>query len=170
MGRYKVNLNAADVASTTRYVLVDKSDTSGFPHSADEPLRLDKLIIHADKAAAAGAWVIRIGVVEEVDASNGSVTFFVVIPLQDIQSIISVIDLSTIKRDGWSMEESTAHMVGSSDVDGSTDWQNDVNLTNPAGTTGAPGAGDIVVEVVEVDGTTTLTFSITAEYDLTSAR
>lgn len=165
MGRYTVSLQVTALAATTRYVLIDKSDTTGFPHTSDEPLKISRIIV-AIAPGGDGNWDVKIGVVEEVDATNGSVTFFHKVPVDNGNPAYLVVDYG---KNGYSIEESAAHMVGSGDVDGSTNWQSDTNLTNPAGTTGAPGAGDLVAEVTETDGTTTIDLVITVEYDHVSS-
>ena len=157
------------ISATTRYILVDRSDIANFPHDTDAALRIETLILHLKKLAAAGVWVVRIGVVEEVDATNGSVKFFHSVVLGDQPSIDLVIPFSNSKRLGMSLDPANTQFVSTADVSGSTNWQTDVNLVNPAGTTVGPGAGDIVIEIEEVAGTTTLTFSITAIYDMATA-
>ena len=42
-------LSKADVAVTTRYVLVDKSGVANFPHKADEDLRIESLSVMANR-------------------------------------------------------------------------------------------------------------------------
>lgn len=161
------NLLASDVADTTRYIVVDKSDITAFPHDSDERLCIEKLELQFTREGT-GDWIVRIGFVEEVDASNGSVTFFCTKVLRGITQLEQVIDYSSPTRKGISVDEVVA--LGSEDVNGSANWQNDVTLANPTGTDTAPGAGDIVMELEEVDGTAIVSFSVTIHYSKSSEK
>ncbi len=157
---FYANVSAVDVAATTRYILVDKSSSS-YPHVAAAELFPKSLNIQLDKEGT-GDWILRVGVVEEVDATNGSVTFFHVRQLRAGHTILNE-HVPLILKPGRTLDNLTA--ISSEDVDGSTNWQTDVTLANPTGSNTGPGAGDIVLELEEVDGTATISFSATLEYD-----
>ena len=145
------NLSQADVAATTRYLLVDQSNISAFPHKVAAALCIEELEVQVDKEGT-GDWVLRVGVVEEADATDGSVTFFYVRQIRGISSLLEHISYNSPWRKGLSLAVSSLAAIGSDDVNDSTNWQTDVTLTNPTGVAAAPGAGDIVVELEEVDG------------------
>lgn len=157
---FYANVAAADVAVTTRYILVDKS-SGDYPHVAAAAIFPKSLNVQLDKEGT-GDWVLRIGVVEEVDATNGSVTFFYVRHLRGGFTILNEVIPLSLKK-GIVLDQLSA--ISSEDVDGSTNWQNDANLANPTGSDTPPGAGDIVAEFEEVNGTATVSHSITVEYD-----
>lgn len=155
---FYATLEVADVAVTTRYVLVDKSGTT-WPHTANQGLKVDAVTINLDREGT-GDWVLRIGVVEEVDATDGSVNFFIVEQIRGALSLNVHIPLHSQAH----RELTDDKVISSNDVAGSTNWQNDVTLDNPTGTNVAPGAGDIVMELVEAAGAATLSASVTVEY------
>ena len=155
---FYATLEVADVAATTRYVLVDKSGTT-WPHTAGQGISVQGVTINLDREGT-GDWALRIGVVEETDASNGSVNFFIVLQVRSATSLNIHIPLH-----GQTNRELTENKIlSSNDVSGSTNWQSDVPLANPTGSAVAPAAGDIVMELVEVDGTATISASVTVEY------
>ena len=158
---FYATLEAQDAAADTRYILVDKSDGTNFPHTADAALKVDSLIVNLDKEGT-GNWEVRIGVVQEVDATNGSVKFFHVSQIRSAAT--EPVNYQVVYHSQAKRELVHGHIVSTNDASGSTNWQTDVNLTNPAGTTTGPDAGDIVMEIDEDTGTSTLSFSITVEY------
>ena len=161
---FLANIAKVDVAATTRYILVDKSDITNYPHANATRLCIEKISYSILKEGT-GDWNFRVGFVEEVDASNGSVTFFISIPLRGTiypQGNTITVDYSSLLRKGITIDEKVS--VSSEDVDGSTNWQDDVTLARPVGSNVAPAAGDIVIELEEVDGTSTVSFSATAHY------
>jgi hypothetical protein len=161
--------SATDVAATTRYVLVDLSDTVNFPHNATSPLRIEKLFVQVDKEGS-GDYVVRVGFVEEVDATNGSVTFFYTRNLRGVTTILENLDFSLDgKRQGISLATSNMASISNEDVNDSTNWRTGVTLACPTGSSVAPGSGDIVLEVEEASGTGTVSFVITAQYNHASS-
>ena len=152
-------LEVADVAVTTRFVLVDKSGTA-WPHTANQGVGVEGVTINLDREGT-GDWVLRIGVVEKVDATNGSVNFFIVLQMRSGTFLNIYIPLH-----GKANRELTEDkVISSNDVSGSTNWQSDVTLANPTGSDVAPGAVDIVMELVELDGTAIISASVTVEYN-----
>jgi hypothetical protein len=161
------NLTKSDVAVTTRYILIDKSDTTGFPHDADERLCIEKIEYQFDKEGSFD-WIVRIGFVEEVDATNGSVSFFFTKVIRGITALDNLIDYANTLRKGISVDNVVTK--GSDDVSGSTNWQNDVTLDNLTGSNVAPAAGDLVMELEEVTNGAIISFSVTVHYSKSSER
>jgi len=179
---YVVNLGAEAVSASTGYVLVDLSDTTNYPHSKTNQLHLLGLILSAEKAGD-GVYDIWVGPVFEVDASNGSTTWVhcfhleaVGNPTDNTDRFAQAIDftLGGSNPEGVNCQVNSGgtgftNFVGNQGHSGDGTWKTGTGLASPvgagAGTTGKPGAGDLVVYVEEVSGTGTIDFSLTAIYE-----
>lgn len=177
-----VNVGAEAVAASTGYVVVDLSDTSNFPHSNTDHLHLLSLILSSEKASD-GIFDVWVGVVYEVDGSDGSVQWLHVFHLQAVGNSTDSTDrfaqqidftLNGANPDGINCKVNAAgtgltFFAGNQTQADNVTWQTDVGLASPvgaaAGATGKPGAGDIVCWVEEVTNGGTLDFSLTAIYE-----
>lgn len=187
MGEYRadtftVNLGAEGVSDDTGYVLVDLSDTTNYPHTKTNSLNLLGLHlsseVHTD--ATVDYWI---GVVYEVDATNGSVKMLDVLHQEHVDNATDSTGRMVLSRDytlggavphGINCQVNSAGtglsaFVGNQSLADSTVWQTDVGLASPVGAgggaTGKPGAGDLVLYVEEVGGSGTIDFSITVTYE-----
>jgi len=179
---YAATLQAEAVAASTAYVLVDLSDTTNFPHSGTEHLNLLGLVLTSEKASD-GVYDIWVGVITEVDATNGTAQWFQVFHLEASGNATDSTDrfawqvdytLGGGNPEGLNLKvdsssDSTPYLVSNISQAGNTNWQTDTGLASPAGAaagaTGKPGDGDIVVWVEEVSGTGTIDFCLTAIYE-----
>ena len=175
-----VNLGAEGVADTTAYVLVDLSDAANYPHTETGYINLLGLKLNVEKAAD-GDFDIWVGVITEVDASNGSTNWLHAFHLHhqgnatdDTDRFVSEIDftLGSANPDGLRCEISGGAQVGfigNQGESGNARWKTGTGLASPVGAaggaTGKPGASDLVVLVEEVADVGTLDFSITAIYE-----
>jgi hypothetical protein len=186
MGTHTICLSAEAVAASTAYVLVDLSDTTNFPHLGTDHLYLQKLILNTEKAGD-GVYDIWIGVITEVDATNGTAEWIQCFHLESVHNATdstdrfsAEMDFSTLANpDGMDLtvnaatagSETLRFVLTNSSQAGNTNWQTDTGLASPAGAaagaTGKPGAGDLVMWVEEVSGTGTIDFFITAIYSAT---
>ena len=89
MDKYLAVLGAEAVAASTAYVLVDLSDTTNFPHANTRAIVLHDLYLTGEKAST-GIYDIWVGVVTEVDATNGSVDWLQVWWCQDTVVLLSM--------------------------------------------------------------------------------
>jgi len=177
---FAVNLGAEAVAASTAYVLVDLSDATNYPHTNTTYLNLLGLKLNAEKLAD-GDFDIWVGVITEVDATNGSANWLHAFHLHHNANSTDSTDrfaqdvdftLGGAVADGLRCEISSGAQVGfigNQSQAGHVNWQTDVGLTSPMGATsgdvGKPAAGDLVVWVEEVADVGTLDFSITAIYE-----
>jgi len=179
---FAVNVGAEAVAASTPYVVVDLSDTTNFPHSDSNWLNLLGLSLNAEKASD-GVYDVWVGVIYEVDASNGSAEWLHVFhleasgnPTDSTDRFAQVIDftLGGGNPDGINCQVNSGgtgliYFAGNQSQAGNSNWQTDTGLASPvgaaAGATGKPGAGDLVCWVEEVSGTGTIDFSLTAIYE-----
>jgi len=148
-------LDKRDAALTADegFVLVDLSDTSNFPHNDSQvgKLRLYRIEVDVEKDTS-GSAILYIGVVTEVDTSNGSTEWLDAIPLQTDRDGDNNEDWRHIVREyyGLDLEVDTGNdtlynVVTSSGHSGEGTWQTDVSLDSPVGDTqSAPGEGDLV--------------------------
>ena len=163
----------ASLAATEAFALIDLSDTANFHHTEAGKLRVYSISVDTEKATD-GQFIISIGVVTEVDATDGSVYFVWVLPLEWVDNPTD----STDSRRGfrWShpygldLEVDTVNDNLEKIVTNATElanvrWQTDVALDSPRGdTTVAPGEGDLVMLVDMTGGAGTVTVSVVVEY------
>lgn len=135
------------------FVLVDLSDTSNFPHNDAQTgkLRLYRIEIDVEKDTTAQA-VLYIGVITEVDTSNGSTDWIDAIRLFTDRDGTDDEDWRHIERNyyGLDLEVNTDddelyNVISNSGHSGDATWQTDLALDSPVGDTqSAPGEGDLV--------------------------
>lgn len=171
-----VNLGVEGVSADTAYLLVDLSDTSGFKHTKTNELHLLGLKFNSEKASD-GVYDFWVGVVKEVDATNGSVQWVHVFHLEAVGNPTDSTDRFAQDIDftqgggipnGINLaiaSDATLHFVGNQAQDDNVAWQTDVTLVNPTGSNVAPGQGDLVAWAEEVSGSGTLDFSCTVIYE-----
>lgn len=170
-----VVMGAEAVAASTPYVLVDLSDVTNFPHKDANCIHLEALRLVTEKATD-GIFDIWVGVVKEVDGTDGSVEWLHVWHMEAVgnptDSTDRFLDVQDFTRggarpDGLSLQVledgSTPAFVSYASQDDNVNWQTDEALGSPVGTS-APGKGDLVFWVEEVSGSGTIDFMLTAEY------
>ena len=64
-----------DVGATTYAILIDKSDTTNFPHDTTDDLHLSAVYLTVDRDANA-IGTLRVGVITRVDGTNADVSWF----------------------------------------------------------------------------------------------
>ena len=166
-------LEKPDLAATEGFVLVDLSDSVNFPHTETGKIRLYRLDVDIERGenAASGEFIVYIGVITEVDATDGSTKWIAVLHEEtDAESTDNVARMFRSYKwdEGLDLEISAGVPVwGISNVgdSGSVTWQTDVALDSPVGdASSAPGAGDLVMLVSETGGTGSLSISVTVQY------
>ena len=180
-GVYVVNVGAEATDGSLPVVLVDLSDSTNFPHSSLETNWINVLgVFGSVETASDGPYDIWLGVISEVDASNGTAEWFDVIHCQSPQNATDNLGHFLFTRDytlGGSNPDgincmvtagATPYLATAQTQAGNTNWQTDVGLLSPvgaaAGATGKPGAGDIVAWIEETGGTGTCDWSLTLVY------
>ena len=180
-------VGAEGVAASTAYVLVDLSDTTNYRHKDTNAIHLLGLNLHAEKASD-GVYDVWVGVISEVDATNGTAIWLhcwhleaVGNPTDSTDRFAGVVDFTFggANPDGVNLEvnastagsEKLRYVVSNLTQASNTNWQTDTGLASPVGaaggSTGKPGAGDLVVWVEEVSGEGTIDFVISALYQTT---
>jgi len=159
-------LDLRAVAADTGYIIVDLSDTSGFPHRNDAAVILNSLHVEAE-VLSSGVFSLLFGVLTEVDATNGSVSFFERIQMESAAG--AIISLDKFWRAGLNLrvlaDESTPYLVTGLKHTANTTWQTDTALANPTGVNVAPASGDLVMFIDEVSGSGNINAFVEAEYD-----
>lgn len=143
-------------SGTTTYILIDLTDTTNWPHKDTGELHINSIEINLDKAAASTT-TVRLGVVNFVNASTGSVTWFSGIKsinnvsntnstfqflFPDLGINTKVRPASTPDTDG-----STPYIISTETTSGSTAFQDDTAMPTIRSTTIIPKVGDIVMEI-----------------------
>lgn len=156
---YLASLALADVSATTGYILVDKSDTTNYPHGSANPIIVKSVRVEAETEATSPEYNIRIGVLEEVDATDGTTRWFYEARVATVARLVD-----HVKYDGEGLScDTTPGFIGTRNTT-NTRFQTDTAIANPTGTNANPGAGDIVAELVEVAGTGTISAVLQVEY------
>lgn len=154
-----------DIADTTSYVLVDRTDTTNFPHGTDEQIQVDALRVWADKEGT-GDWRVEIMVLEEVDASNGATT-----PMFSARIATAGAHYFEKKYGNGGQPVAAAHgLISTGRVAANTAFQNDTALASPHTGTTAPGGGDVVATLTEIGGTTVIGATIEVDYHTISQK
>ena len=176
---FAVDFTFAGVAATTPYVLIDLSDTTNFPHHDTNMIIVRSIHFDAFLSAHSAVWTAQFGTIIEVDATNGTANVFAGLAMfnQDGGNLQyskawdfnhrdymhNTVGLNTLVDTTAGSEKLELITTNATDA-GSTNWQTDTNLASPAGTTTAPGAGDMVLLLTELLGTATINGNITVVY------
>ena len=136
-----------NVASTST-ILIDLSDTSGYPHKKTNSINISFLKIIVDKVDLATGSV-KIGVVTRVDTTDGDVSFFADVSFTTttvlyLESKLNITP-STIRT--LVKSNSVQHFVTNDTLSSNTNFQTDVSLNTSAGGVAFPAIGDIVIHV-----------------------
>ena len=142
---------SAALGADEAFVLVDLSDTTNFPHTEVGKVRLLRIEIDWE-ADTDGTGILYIGVITEVDATNGTAIWLDAIRLHTDLDGTDSTDYRHLVREyyGLDLEVDTAndvlyHVATNATQAGHVNWQTDVALDSPAGdATSAPGDGDLV--------------------------
>jgi hypothetical protein len=162
-----------DIVASQGFVLVDLSDIANFPHTETGKIRLYRLDVDIERgeAAVSGEYIVHIGVILEVDATDGSTSW--ILDMFEETDEESTDDAARTFRsykwdEGLDLEIGGGALVwGISNAGDTADntWQTDVPLDSPAGAAAsAPGVGDLVMMVEETGGTGSLSISVTVQY------
>lgn len=140
------------VNTTYRWLLVDLSDITNFPHKQVNAVVLKSLQLNLSVVAA--AVTVRLGVITENDDSDGSVVWIweatqSEICCMDIIGEHNQMDLSILD----SVKDQLAFIKSNKSDADDANWDNVVgNLRSPFATDASPGPGDFVAEVVAAAG------------------
>ncbi len=145
----------AAVVNSTAAIVIDKSDTTSFPHDKTGHLRILSVDVSIDQVAA-GTSTVKVGVLTGVNASSGTVSWF-----HTLDNTLNVSNTQNRSEYSWIPAELNARATSagatafiSNDKTSVTPvvrqpllFQSDVALLNPTGTEANPAIGDIVAEI-----------------------
>jgi hypothetical protein len=165
----KHRLAVAAATTSTAVVVIDLSNTTSWPHKETGEIIIDSIRYDVDKVAASTGSV-KVGVITYINASTGTVTWFL---NREFEKNVSNTQISAIQAytefpvrcrvDPLTpFTGSTPYILSNETTTGSTTYQSDVNLPSPVGNT-SPGVGDIVFAVTK-DPTNAATVSIEIRY------
>jgi len=153
--------SAAALTADEGFVLVDLSDTSNFPHNDAQTgkLRLYRVEVDVEKDTS-GQAVLYIGVITEVDASDGSTAWIDVIPLLTDRDGTDDEDWRHIVREYYGLDlevdgvnDKMYNVLSNSGHSGDATWKTGTSLDSPVGDTqSAPGDGDLVAYLDHTGG------------------
>jgi len=159
-----------DLAATEAFVLVDLSDTTNFPHASTAKLVLYHLSIWGELKTS-GQYVVTIGVISEVDATDGTAEWIWYLNSEtDEQATDGIRQFHVEFNYPWGMDlvvasDALTNVVTNSELAADVTWQTDVSLDSPVGDASSPpGAGDLVALVEETTGGGTISLHILVGY------
>jgi len=149
----------AALSADEAFVLVDLSDTTNFPHTETGKVRLYRIELDMEMDTA-GDFDIYIGVIVEVDATNGTAEWIDVFRFRVDEAPADNTSHYHLVREYYGLDlevdgsnDTLYNVVTNSEQAGSTNWQTDVSLDSPVGdTSSAPGDGDLVMFVDQTAG------------------
>lgn len=171
---YSASVLGEGLTASARYILVDLSDTSGYPHNDANGIRLYRITGNFERRE--GGWDIRFGLVLENDATNGTAQWFYLLHMENDDQATDdhafrQVDIDfAVGDEGFQLmriASNASQRTVSSTASGDQTWlQNDAgDMADAQGsTTKSAGAGDLVMEVEEVADTGTFDFSVTVLY------
>ncbi len=142
-----IHFHVNNIGASINYILIDMSDIVNYPHVHTDYLHLDNFYVEVDANASAD-YVIKIGVLENIDASNGDryTAFHVSGTKQtgkDKEIFLPLLPAGIRMR---SLSIAT-HDISLND----SSYQTDVNMKttlDPSTADTPPGNGDVVCEIV----------------------
>ncbi len=165
--RYRVPVAAT---ISTSVVVIDLSDTTNWPHTETGQINISSIRFEFDKTAASTA-TVKLGVVNEIDASTGSVTWFyskentLNVSNTGIESLISptpTLIRLRVNPNGPQTDGLTPYILSNDKTSGSTTYQTDVGLPSPVNNSTLPGFGDLIMSVV--NGASAITINLEIQY------
>jgi hypothetical protein len=166
-------LEKPDLATDEGFILIDLSDTVNFPHSETGKIRVYTIDINLERgeAAASGEYLVYIGTIIEVDATDGSTNWLLVLH-EEVDDEATDNIASRHFRYHWDggvdlevVSGAMVNLISNVGDSGQTTWQTDVSLDSPVGDASSPsGVGDLCMWVDESGGTGSLSICVTVEY------
>jgi len=187
---YCVFLYREAAGNAQKYILIDLDDTTLFPHVATGRVIIKRIDYQYQITDTPGAWQVSTGVITEVDDTDGTSIYFDT----HVVAMASNLNLLLPRRwptpdnqyatGNWQPENYDHFDCEIEIVDGSyllkrakglivdeadTDWNTSTEYWNAWTSAGEPSsipaAGDIILKVAEISGTSQLELGVTIWYD-----
>jgi hypothetical protein len=162
------------ISSSTNIVLMDLSDITNYKHKYTGNFVISDISLNVERMNTSTG-TVKIGVMNFVNASTGSVTYFYEKQLYQVSDSTEIINIhenyspslirckvvpsSTVNTNG-----STPYIASNNSTSGSTVFQSDVRLLNSLETNIFPNVGDIILTVDKGSAGGVLNVSVTAHY------
>lgn len=160
--------NTAGLSADAQYIVIDLDDTTNYNHTNTDGVWLKAVDISGCVDGNTGLWEVRLGVVVENDATDGSVWWFAGYLFGHGSGCdISPKKISWPEYDGIDLvldgntPRSMTTMTKDTD---DTDWDNDDNKITFVLTQTPPEPGDIVADVIELVNENKLKFTVGIVY------
>lgn len=166
--RYRLSVAAA---LSTATIAIDLSDTTNWPHKETGEINISAIRVDIDKVAASSA-TVKLGVVNFVNSSTGSVTWFYGrefsknVSNTDVSHVVNYApNFMKLRVNPGSNDDNgtTPYLFSNDTTNGSAIYQNDVFLPSPLGND-KPGVGDIILAVNNTDYARVIIVSIEIQY------
>jgi len=129
-----------DISATQGFMIIDLSDTTNWPHTSTGHIDIAYILINVNPTATF-AGDIELGFLTNVDATDGDFNGIYEIHMDKKQDSVN----EMMNFGAFEMSLESAHWFGPISAD-DTNWQTDLNLQGPDGTTAFPaGNGDLVM-------------------------
>ena len=159
-----IHYSNASVDTSTSIVMMDLSDTTNFKHRYTGNFVISEIHVAVDRTGSSGVTsstgTIKIGVVNVVNASTGSVTYFYEFPILKSGSFTAPVSDSKIYSPSFlrckvipganiNTDGETPYIVSNSKDAGSTSFQDDTTIPTTLGDLVYPTVGDIILSLTE---------------------
>ncbi|MCP4601660.1 MAG: hypothetical protein GY847_14295 [Proteobacteria bacterium] len=158
--------SAAALTGSTRFVMIDMSNTVDFPHrgtvTASTHLSVDYVDFKMCLSTNSGNWLARVGVVTAQDGDSGDMDVIwgtAVTVNRDCQQ-----DRTPPLHKVLELEGTTLEYVMSNITINDEDFATDGSVEDFAGNTIVPGIGDLILDLEEVSGNGDLDVFVTISY------
>jgi len=161
---YLVHYSSETVDTNASVILLDLSDQTNFHHLNTGGFVITDIYVSVDRTGSSGVTTstgsVKIGVVNQVDASTGSISYFYEFPFfkggsmtspvtdhrnyHDPNLYTKIVTSGTYYADGL-----TPYILTNLVTSDSTSFQTDVALPSVYGGSGYPGTGDIIATFTE---------------------
>lgn len=162
------NQDIAAAVTSTSVVIIDLSDTTNWPHKDNGAINISSIKIEVDKAAASTT-TVRLGVVNFVNTSTGSVTWF-----YTSGNELNVSNTANVNYASYGegflrtkavqgvlpADGTTPYIISNEKTSGSTIYQRDVKLPSLISTGVLPDTGDIIMDVTKSGAAANITIDL----------
>lgn len=153
------------ITVTTRFLMIDLSDNTNWPHSATDKIILMGIRYNVMVRTASKAWVVALTLVKENDGTDGSVDvidgFFTIlnsIPTSENVWMPPGLDLNLLDDD------TVENAVTNFSIDNNAVYKNDATFDSPAGGSKTISPGDLLLECTEAEDEGTLVGTVSVLY------
>ena len=142
-------LNKTGIGSTTYAIMVDKSDTTNFPHGDTGRIDVSHLKF-ALELASNSVGTVKLGVITRIDGTDADISYAFDVPFEKsgTRRILSINNFSPAQL---KLDTANTYLITNDEETGVTAVNTGITLDSPNGNI-TPGLGDIIVKYGKTSG------------------